>query len=755
MAIFKIQSIRVIQPEDEFLRWDYTGLTEQFGNPLPDEVAVRVSRYQNIHKCLIPGTEYKLINTESPLPDDFFMIKKDVRDGDCDVDISVSAIVGQNGSGKSTFIELMIRLFNNTAFALQNAYVSRPAIPLQFVEDIYAEISYEITDGNIYVLRQEGSVIRCDMQGEPLWTYNHHQGNLVADTEAIHYLDFCFFFTIVLNYSSYSYNLYNFRPEWRELPPNDELEYTDEDRCWLSAIFHKNDAYQTPIVLNPFRSFGEIDFNNEADLTRDRLFLLSVQNVDMMSVLMEGMKTHSIVFDTKMSLVEQPTIPYSSPQLVDSFIQLRTISQRNDVHDAIWGRCLRLCDIVISAWSNILGEDLAVPVQDMLLQQDRRRALNYLIYKTIKVTQNYAMYSSYRQCFVIPKETPDDLLDGSYIVAEDRIPQLVKELWEDQTHVTLKIHKTLAFLKFKHYQLGMGNEANLSRHQVSAQRYNRIIESLYQELGSDEQNTWRREYLLPAPSFDARLILSEKKMDNDGNVIDGEEELRELNTLSSGQMQLLYSLSTVLYHLKNIDSNIISGKNTLRYPCVNLIFDEIELYFHPYYQKDLLYDLIYAIRKMNYQGIKSVNIIVATHSPYILSDFPKNNVLCLERGHVYQDKAHQLESTFAANVYDILNNRFFMDDFVGKFAINKLDEIISEVKSGEHITMAEYSRRLGQIEFIGDVFVREKLKEELLDKLNEHERREMAIEEIRTMERRIQYLNGIVVGNGIDGEPVE
>lgn len=752
MAIFKIQSIRIIQPEDDFLMWNYGRLTEHFGSPLPDEVAIRVARYQNIHKCLVPGSEYKLINTDAPLSDDFFMIKEDRREGDSDVEISVSAIVGQNGSGKSTLIELLIRLFNNFAFAFKNAYVGRPAIPLQFVEDIYAEMTYQMSDGHIYVLRQKGAVISCETQGQPLWTYDHHQGVFIAGNEAIYHLNNCFFFTIVLNYSSYSYNLYNYRPEWRELPPNDELEYTDEDRCWLSAIFHKNDAYQTPIVLNPFRSFGEIDFNNEADLTRDRLFLLSVQNVDMMSVLMEGMKTHSIVLDTKMPLVEQPKIPYSSPQLIDVFIQMRTIAHRYDVHDAIWGRCQRLCDIVVSAWSEIMGEDLAAPVQDSLLQQDRRRAINYLVYKTIKVTRNYAIYSSYRQCFVIPRETPDDLLDGSYVVAEDRIPQLVKELWEDQTHVTLKLHKTLAFLKFKHYQLGMGNEPGMSRHQVSAQRYNGIIEDLYQKLGGDEQNTWKREDLLPAPCFDARLILSEKKRDNDGNIIEGVEELRELNTMSSGQMQLLYSLSTVLYHLKNIDSNIISGKNALRYPSVNIIFDEIELYFHPYYQKDLVYDLIYAIRRMNYQGIKHLNIIVATHSPYILSDFPKNNVLCLEKGHVYQDKVHQMGSTFAANVYDILNSRFFMDDFVGKFAVKKLDEIIKEATDGLHITIEEYKQRLTKVELIGDVFVKEKLKEELLEKLNERERREMAIEEIRTIERRKQYLNGIIDGNGLNGD---
>lgn len=752
MGLFKIIAIKALKPDEDFLLMKKEELEAAFGTPVPEEIALRVSRYRNIHKCLECGSEYRLVGGEQLLPEDFFQIKTDRQEGDRNIEISVSAIVGQNGSGKSTLLELLVRLFNNAAFALQKAYVSHPAIPLQFVEDVYAEVTYQMPEGNVFNLEQKGTVIRCLDRGNEVWRYDNRQRQLVVGADAIDSLNNRFFFTIVLNYSSYSYNLYNFKPEWRDLPQNDGLEYTDEDRCWLSAIFHKNDAYQTPIVLNPFRSFGEIDFNNEADLTRDRLFLLSVQNVDMLSVLMDGVRTHSIVFDTQMSLVELPKKPFSSPLVLDQFVQIHNLRSRKDVNDnpEAYKRCKMLCELIIGAWSGIIEENLNDEISEVLLAQDIRRALNYLVYKTIKATRNYAMYSSYRQCFILPWNKSTEELGENIEIAKRRIPQLVKELWEDQTHVTLKLHKTLAFLKFKHYQLGMGDEPGMGRHQVSAQRYNSIIEDWYQQLGGDEQSVWKREYLLPAPCFDARLILSEKKRDNNGNEIPGEEVLTELNSRSSGEMQLLYSLSTVLYHLKNIDSNIVSGRNALRYTCVNLVFDEIELYFHPSFQKDLLFDLMYAIRKMKYQGIRAINIIIATHSPYILSDFPKSNVLCLEKGKVYQDKEHQMNNTFAANVYDILNSRFFMDDFVGKFAVKKLNEIIMEVKAGENISVWEYRQRLAKVELIGDVFVREKLKEELLDKLNTRERREMAMEEIGAMERRMQYLNGIVDENGID-----
>lgn len=64
-----------------------------------------------------------------------------------------------------------------------------------------------------------------------------------------------FFYTIAVNYSLYAYN------------SNDIKSEGD----WLPGLFHKNDGYQTPLVLNPFRKDGNIDINNENHLVKARL----------------------------------------------------------------------------------------------------------------------------------------------------------------------------------------------------------------------------------------------------------------------------------------------------------------------------------------------------------------------------------------------------------------------------------------------------------------------------------------------------
>ncbi|TLV02866.1 hypothetical protein FEN17_04440 [Dyadobacter luticola] len=60
------------------------------------------------------------------------------------------------------------------------------------------------------------------------------------------------FYNIIINYSQYSIN-------------------SEEVGPWVNAIFHKNDAYQVPIVLNPYRKKGIIDINNESYLVRSRM----------------------------------------------------------------------------------------------------------------------------------------------------------------------------------------------------------------------------------------------------------------------------------------------------------------------------------------------------------------------------------------------------------------------------------------------------------------------------------------------------
>lgn len=150
----------------------------------------------------------------------------------------------------------------------------------------------------------------------------------------------------------------------------------------------------------------------------------------------------------------------------------------------------------------------------------------------------------------------------------------------------------------------------------------------------------------------------------------------EYSELSTGEKSLL----DVVYSIKNIIELRI--KNNLS-NSIFILLDEIESYLHPIWQKNLI-QYIY-----NFVKIYSIDIhiILTSHSPFILSDIPKENVIFLEKYKKDEDK-NQKEGncknatkdielkTFGANIHTLLSNGFFMSDgLMGEFAKSKIEEI--------------------------------------------------------------------------------
>lgn len=112
--------------------------------------------------------------------------------------------------------------------------------------------------------------------------------------------------------------------------------------------------------------------------------------------------------------------------------------------------------------------------------------------------------------------------------------------------------------------------------------------------------------------------------------------------------------------------------------------DEIELYYHPELQRTFIYDLLQYIKKIDFQNryfdcIPNINIIFITHSPFILSDIPKQNILFLDMDETTQKSQPQIyeeDNTFASNIHEMLTKGFFMQSTKGEFALTKIKEFL-------------------------------------------------------------------------------
>lgn len=75
-----------------------------------------------------------------------------------------------------------------------------------------------------------------------------------------------------------------------------------------------------------------------------------------------------------------------------------------------------------------------------------------------------------------------------------------------------------------------------------------------------------------------------------------------------------------------------------------------------------------------------IEIIFTTHSPILLGDMPKGNVIYLtEESGKIQAERNFSKNTFGQNIYVLFQDSFFLDDPLGQFASEKLQEILNDI----------------------------------------------------------------------------
>jgi len=190
--------------------------------------------------------------------------------------------------------------------------------------------------------------------------------------------------------------------------------------------------------------------------------------------------------------------------------------------------------------------------------------------------------------------------------------------------------------------------------------------------------------------------------------------------LSSGEKQKIYSINSIIYHIQEIDRK-------KKYKHINLILDEIELYFHPELQRTYIHDIIKAINKVGTENILGINITFITHSPFILSDIPESKILFLDKesNDIDAKTVPQKKNvkTFGANIHSLLSDSFFMDGgLMGEFAKGKINEIkefhekvMKEKKTDENIEFYNKNKtKFKQIHLIiGEPFLQKIVKNQL------------------------------------------
>ncbi|RXJ51516.1 AAA family ATPase [Gelidibacter gilvus] len=162
--------------------------------------------------------------------------------------------------------------------------------------------------------------------------------------------------------------------------------------------------------------------------------------------------------------------------------------------------------------------------------------------------------------------------------------------------------------------------------------------------------------------------------------------------MSSGQQNLVNFFSRLLWAKQDIDLRETIDGATISERII-LFIDEGEITFHPEWQRRYFKEAIEFIEKLFTK--RKVQLLITTHSPFVLSDLPKQNVVFLEKDNEGNAVKSSLENenTFGANIHDLLSNSFFMDSTIGEFASDKIKEIVNfyyEVVDGKSEKSIKY-----------------------------------------------------------------
>lgn len=356
--------------------------------------------------------------------------------------------------------------------------------------------------------------------------------------------------------------------------------------------------------------------------------------------------------------------------------------------------------------------------------------LNYIAYKTFKTCLHYRKYGEMLGIRSLTEEEQGKARTknkgGVYLEwNENGVNDIVKEIhFQDSTvHINQKIQQLLFFIDHENY-----NVKNLEVPDDFIEDPTKLVgygwtkseaSVIYTEKVDGKSKgvrfkTYDEMFLrMPPAIFDWDISFTK----------DGQSE-ETLSQMSSGERQFMHSLSYIIYHLNNLQS-VKDGSYRVRYHNVSLIFDEAELYYHPNFQRKFISSLIKMLSwsNINPQIIRGVNILVVTHSPFVLSDVPKCHTLYLRDGMVDNGKHKE---TFCGNVHQLLGDNFFMDYSFGEVARENVEEIIrlynqKDEKDKQGSARIQYQNNQFKYGYVASIIADDYLKrkvEEMIEEMN-------------------------------------
>lgn len=506
---------------------------------------------------------------------------------DEDNKITINAIIGENGSGKSSILKLILNLLYNNEIK-RNTNATNNSF-------LIIEINNEL----VYLTTNEDIKIKITFENKDIEIKKYDKK----------------FYTIYFNYMLDSLK-----------------DHSKED--WIDNIYHKSDDYTMPILLEPYKKDNIVNFDNLNYLTRQRMI------------------TYKNEFK-KNKFLRQIFEPKSVKVSIDSEKLLKIYNSDFE------GKYTNAIKDVYSQEFDTLNH-----IQEKIEQEERN----------IKSVQR-----KYRND-LIKAQHIEDTRRQNIINLKNEIESFFYEKIPfhilNNLYIANKIDKYHNFKRNKNFTGGVdgfGLDQYKKRIQIYINDYSHNTQKLRNALkyhddfilkGKDIKFDNLREIILSIDDERLNCLPSWFK------VSFYDEYQRTFTSLSAGEKSFYILLSSIIYQLSNIESRKKLNYGT--YSNILILLDEADLGLHPKWQRVFISNILETLKDVGYDF--SFQVFCTSHSPFIVSDLPKNNILFLDNGQVTTLK--DSEYTFGENIHTLLNDSFFMqkDMMMGKLAEDKIQK---------------------------------------------------------------------------------